>query len=481
MSSRVKFLLLILASFSGATALLLLFINTDYAQSEMTYFREYPYIDMTRRGITKIKPAPLFLSPKQKIPQETTSTSSLPQPEISVIAAMTQFAVATPDVSLNIAAIISALPAKNYTTVMPKSMVLPAPGKGTAPPQYISPENPSSPILTTEKSSPHSPPETGWRYDAKLGYEAYQVGNYQKAIRHFEHALILSGDHQDIRLQLAYAHKIAGQNAKAVENFKKAIDHFSPATAPFSLRREVEQLENNFNVNGYVIFRDESSNTQQLGADLTKSQAGMEVSYQPGNISLRNGRIVQIYARFLSGMEQDRLQLNPDSYQAGLGLRLKPLSDHNLVLSVERLVKVGIFARNDWMLRASYSLDYGTDYQQDKTNWWSYSLYLDAAFIDPLDPDIFLTAQFTGGYNIKMTESLILQPRITTHMTWQKDSFRSSSLIESGPGINMRYYFNDTKYEAFRSYIDLNLEYRVKFSGNSIGSSGPIVSLLLHF
>jgi hypothetical protein len=243
----------------------------------------------------------------------------------------------------------------------------------------------------------------------------------------------------------------------------------------------VEQLENRFEANGYLIYRDESSSPRQLGADLTQSQAGVEVSYQPEKIGFNNGRKFQIYARFLSGMTQDRLELNPDSYQAGIGLRIKPLSDHNLVLSAERLIKVGNFARNDWMLRAGYSRDYLTDYQEDKTGWWSYSLYLDAALIDPSDPDIFLTSQFTGGYSMILAKGLVLQPRLSALASWQKDSFREASLIEAGPGLNIRYYFNDTKYEAFRSYIDLTVEYRIKLSGNSIGGSGPVVSLLVHF
>ena len=133
------------------------------------------------------------------------------------------------------------------------------------------------------------------------------------------------------------------------------------------------------------------------------------------------------------------------------------------------------------MIRTGYSRDYNADYQSDKNNWWSYSLYLDAAVIKPTDPDIFLTAQAIGGYNFPVSKDVIIQPRLTTLYSWQKDQFRQASLWEAGPGVNLRYYFNDTKYEAYRSHIDLTLEYRVKISGNSIGGSGPVVSLQINF
>ena len=470
MSSRIKFLFLIFVNISGGTILAVLFMRTDYARNEMAYFREYPYRAMTAQQITVTKRKPLKEKVYEgKIPSSVPVAENIPQ-KLMIAASPTQTDLP----------IVTAMIRPPYDAPPPKAKNKPVKFVKTVrqppnPPQVIT-------AITDEKQpATEKNTEKNWRHDAKLGYEAYGRGNYIMAILHFDHALEHSADPQDIRLQLAYAHKILGQNTEAIRNFKKTIDHYDPATAPFALRREVEQLENRFEVNGYAIYRDESSTTQQLGADLTQSQAGVEVSYQPKNIGLYNGRKFQIYARFLSGMEQDRLRLNTDSYQAGFGLRLKPLSNHNLVLSAERLVKVGDFARNDWMLRAGYSLDHGTDYREDMTQWWSYSLYLDAALIDPADPDIFLTAQVTSGYNISISEGLVLQPRLTALTSWQKNSFRTSSLIEAGPGVNIRYYFNDTHYEAYRSYIDLNLEYRIKLSGNSIGGSGPIVGLLLHF
>ena len=464
MNTKVKFLLLLFITFGSISLAFALFISTEYAKGEWAYFNSYPYYEMTAR---------------QKI---TTP----------VIAEKAPTSPPTQEPLEEIIYIITDIPPETSVALIRRQEIIVS--------QIIQPETPEKEEkikLPIKKVTPHSettpiethrtreiltpPPKDTWHHAAKLGYDAYKNADYKTAIIHFERALKTSPNKYDIHLQLAYAYKLIGNNSQATKNFRTALDHDGGTKSPFALRREVEQLENRFEVSGYVIYRDEPSDTSQLGADLTQFQTGLELSYQPKGIGFNNGRKLQIYTRILAGMEQDSLVINPDSYQAGLGLRLKPFSDHNLVLSAERLVKVGDFARNDWMIRAGYSLDHGTEYRQDKTKWWSYNLYLDAAMINPTDPDIFLTSQATGGYNMTLTEGLVLQPRLTGLVSWQKDEFRQASLIEAGPGLNLRYYFNDTKYEAYRSYIDLTIEYRIKLSGNSIGSSGPVMSLIVHF
>lgn len=473
MSTRIKFLLLLLLIFCGTGLSLELFMQTNYAKNEWAFFQQYPLKDMAARQ-KKNQPAKALILTAGMVPERTID-KILKTPPLSPPL------VTTPTVRKSIGGdtppqMRSPDPIKTFLQDKPieiRVAVTPTP----------------APLIQTEKNktpdkTPVKTPQNEGQLYAEWGYEAYRNGDYAKAIAYFEQSLKLGPERRDIHLQLAYAAKIVGQNAAAVNHFKTALDlkmdHFDDAV-PFILRREVEQLENRFEVNGYVIYRDEASTTRQLGADLTQSQAGVELSYQPGSFGFHNGRKFQIYGRLLTALEQDQLKLNPDSYQAGFGLRMKPFAHQNLVLSAERLVKVGRFARNDWMARAGYSYDHGTDYREDSTEWWSYSLYLDAALIDLGDPDIFLTSQATGGYNFTLARGLVIQPRLTGFMTWQKDSFREASLIEAGPGVNIRYYFNDSKYEAYRSFIDLTGEYRIKITGNSIGGSGPVVSLAVHF
>lgn len=465
MSSRVKFLVLIFLSLGGFSLVLMLFMLTDYAKEEQAYFQSYPYLERAAREKINVPDMAETVTTdlKDKNPsQEKIRILPHIQPEIQETQTEFSLTQVIPSNTRQLQIL------KKQQEI--KILSYPSPAH-----ESVHEKEP------TVKKHLANPPEDNLHHAANLGYTAYNEADYKTAISQFERALKTAPNNRNIRLQLAYAYKVTGQNSPAKEQFKALIDTYNDDTIPFALRREVEQLENRFNVNGYVIYRDKFTGARQLGTDLTQSQAGMEISYHADNIGFNNGRRFQVYGRLLAGMKQDRLAFNPDSYQAGMGLRLKPLSNHNLVLSAERLVKLGDFARNDWMIRAGYSRDHGTDYRQDKAEWWHYSLYFDAALIDPASPDIFLTSQATGGYSMTVAEGLVLQPRLVGLISCQKDSFRQASLFEAGPGVNVRYHFNETKYAAYRSYIDLTVEYRIKLSGNSIGGSGPALSLLVHF
>ncbi len=452
MSTRVKFLILLFSGFAGLALSIMLFINTDYAMEERQYFQSYPYREMASR-----KNQDIIITPQMEENSPVIlSRIDYKTPEIKKTVKTTSPPPEKPGVTRRKTPVSPPQKKKKKTVVI------------------------QSPPVQKEIQVAKTPVTPHWRHAANSGYKAYDSADYKQAIAYFEQALKLSPHNPELQLQLAYAYKISGQNARAVRHFKIALDQYDGTSFP--LRREIEQLENRLDVSGYVIYRNEpSANRQLTGPDLTRSQAGAEVSYQPERIGFRNGKKFQIYGRLLSAMKQGRLEMDPDSYQAGVGMRIKPLSRHNLVLSAERLLKAGKFARNDWMIRAGYSYDYNSDYREDKKHWWSHSLYLDAALIDFNSPDIFLTAQTTGGYNITLGRGLVIQPRMTGLINWQKDSFRQASLIEAGPGLNLRYYFNDTKYVAYRAYLDLTMEYRVKISGNSINHSGPVISLMLHF
>ncbi|MCF8473794.1 MAG: tetratricopeptide repeat protein [Emcibacter sp.] len=465
MYSKLKFINLLLMLILLPSLALYFFLQTDYAIRERAYFHDYPYQKITKKALPTVTvhvmtetPSALISSPKKSI----NPVKSIQIEPLAKIQDDFNTPYSKPVVIPPVKAIVIAKKQKTTAITHPK----------------ISQENSTPDIKNDIITDKHN--------EAELGYLVYEKGDFEKAIQYFETALKQSPHNSAMREQLSYAYKKSGHNKKAVESFKITIDQYlekNDGKVPFSLRREVEQLENRLEFNSYAIYRDQSSHAQNLsGADLTQSQAGMEFVYQPENIGFNNGRKFQVYGRLLSSMQADQFNPNPKSYQAGLGLRLKPFSEHNFIISAERLIKVGDYARNDWMVRMGYSLDHGTDYQEHKTSWWSYSLYLDAALINPTShPDILLTSQVVSGYNIPLTAGIILQPRLTGLATWQKDIFHKTSLIEMGPGVNIRTYFHETKYEAYRSYIDITAEYRLKISGNSIGGSGPILSLILHF
>lgn len=444
MSSRIKFILLFFTSFGTVTSLFYAVLLSDWARRERAWFQNYPLIEMAQRLDRDIKPA-----------------SPIPLSETIIeVAALVE---KTPE--------IMPLPApiRPLKTIIQKERVIASPPLPPPPVQKRAVLHMVPPDLLTVISPP--PPD-----HAQKGYTAYNQGNYEQAAEAFLQALAVDPQNRNLMLQLAYSYKHQGRNNDAGYYFRAAIDE-NPTEAGYALKSEVQRLENTFDLSGYLIFRDQNDtrlNAPLSGPNLLQSQIGLEGAY-------RVASKIQFYGRLLGALNDGEISFSRDSTQAGVGLRYRPLENHNLVLSAERLVAVGDFARNDWMLRADYSLDLGPAYREDRKYWWSATLYLDSALIHPTDPDIFLTFQGITRFNWKIRPDLILRPHFVTHATWQKDSFRTSKLVEAGPGISFKFFFNDSTYTAWRAYLELVAEYRFKLAGNSLGRSGPVMSFLVHF
>lgn len=441
MSSRVKFILLFLTSFGTVTSLLYAVLLSNWAVQERTYFQNYPHIEMAQRLDRRIEPAN---SPSKKI--------------IKVAVTETRtIAKTTPK-------IIPPEPAPLPKALPQKKRVIEKPAPLPVAPPLKQPET----IVTV--AAPPLPDH------AAKGYTAYNQGNYEGAAEAFLKALEQDPTNRNLMLQLAYSYKNQGRKDDASRAFRGAIDE-NPAQADHALKSEVQRLENMVDLSGYLVFRaqnDTRPTAPLSGPNLLQSQIGLEGAYSASSK-------LHLYARMLGALKDGEIAFDRDSTQAGIGVRYKPFQGHNLVLSAERLIAVGAFARNDWMLRAGYSLDLGAAYRDDRDGWWSATFYLDTALIHPTDPDIFLTFQGITRFNWKIRPDLILRPHLVTHATWQKDRFRTSKLLEAGPGISFKFFFNDSTYTSWRANLEVVAEYRFKLGGNSLGRSGPVMSLLAHF
>ncbi|MAU42135.1 MAG: hypothetical protein CMF31_11010 [Kordiimonas sp.] len=249
--------------------------------------------------------------------------------------------------------------------------------------------------------------------DIALGYQRYAEKDFAGAAGAFTRAINTGHRDRELDTQLAYAHKKAHHNSQASQYFRKAIDqHIPESQEAFYLRREVEQLENRFTLNGYWILREQAIAQNQLpltGASLAQSQAGLEGSYQPPHWGFNDGRQLQIFGRLLWAVDEDRIDPIAESTQGSLGVRYRPLRNHNLWFSAERLIAIGEGARNDWMLRASYSWDRGTDWREDTARWFYTTLYADLAMVRPQEPEWLATAQALGGVNVRLARGWALR------------------------------------------------------------------------
>lgn len=323
---------------------------------------------------------------------------------------------------------------------------------------------------------------------AKLGFEAYEGGDYAVAAREFEAALAAKPDLPLVWAQLGYAYRKTHRNDEAAHAFRRALQH-GITDHRYGYRREVQTLENRIDATAYVIYRDSALSTAFLsltGPSVNQSQAGVELAWTPPRIGFRDGALLQVYGRTAWGHDGDGFNVREETFQGGVGVRYRPLRSHNLLFAVERLIAMGDDARDNWMVRSSYSWDKGFDLRPDDKRWTYATLYLDAALIDPSDPDVLLTAEgrygmswIVGGSGLGATWTAT--PHMVAAVFRQRDDFHTTTLLEAGPGLGVKLYFADAPDSAHAGALDLLLQYRFKVAGDSLGGSSAVATLVFRY
>ncbi len=307
---------------------------------------------------------------------------------------------------------------------------------------------------------------------AQNGFDAYRNKDFKRAIAEFSaHLKVMpTVNNMNIHIQKAYAHQAIGEKKEAIFHFKKSIDQ--QLTPQAHLQNEIRYLNNIWDFNHHIIWRNHSNHKQILGRKVLSSGSFTRLSYKPDFI---NKPEITLFTRLMSSLDHNMSK----SYQASLGISLKPLKKHNFIISFERLFKIGEFARNDWMARASYSFAHNMGYVNEPK--MAYSIYLDAALIGIKSKDISFTAIAAVGYALPYVRNLIVRPEIKSILTLNHDKYYKCYHYELSTGISGNFYFNESKYESHRSYISLAAHYNFKIFGNSLTSSGPSLSVSFHF
>jgi hypothetical protein len=330
---------------------------------------------------------------------------------------------------------------------------------------------------------------------ASLGYVLLKTGDLNGARAVFEETVRRDPSAIMLYDELGYLNLRLGDEEAADRWFRKAIDAHRQETLSdpkeitardervYRLRSEVAQIENTFDGTLYSVFRQGSGNgaPNPTGRSLTQSQGGVEAAYRLPIPGLGHGRMIQAFGRVLWGYKPDSLRIRGNSYQGGIGIRAKPLASQNLVLSFERLVSLGSAARDDWLARIGYSWSLGTSFDPFRTSWPYVTVYGDAALAFPTGPDLFLTGEVRAGQSWRIGERFSVTPHIVIVGSRQEDGPVTTRLIEAGPGIALKYYFDDSAYRAFGANAEVLLQYRAKLGGNSTGTSGAAATLVMSF
>jgi hypothetical protein len=314
--------------------------------------------------------------------------------------------------------------------------------------------------------------------DLDLAYLANRVGDDVTAAEYFRRAQA-GGQLKGLSyVDAAYIEKRLYNNDQARSLFKAAIDEAGDGRLElepqrlYGLRREVSELERTWGVYSSLLYGAVGVAPGVPGAPTPTGgnvlQAGTEIYWRPPEIGYRNGATVEIFARFFETLtDETNGPVGVSTAQGSIGARSRPFTDINLVFEASRLFPIGKHARQDTLLRVAYSDGYGTDLRVDIANWWTWQVYGDLGYYVGEDQTVG-TFEARAGRSFRMDEisnGLVLTPFVAIGGGFDS-SLATPEALGAGAGLDIRYWFGETKYNAPMSYIDINVQYRARLAGD---------------
>ncbi|PFH12352.1 adsorption protein A [Collimonas sp. PA-H2] len=317
-------------------------------------------------------------------------------------------------------------------------------------------------------------PEKG--SELELAYLALQAGDNRDALDLFSRAETQGTLTDAARHDAAYTAARQGRNEQAIGYLNRTVDaaqagHLAlDAQQVYDVRRETADLERRWGIRATLSDRGVAAAGVGVphGGTIDGTDIAAEAYWRP--FGLQNGTLVEIYGRLNETLNGGSgVRTGSATAQAALGARVKPFSEVNAILALERLVPLGNATSGDWLARAGFSSDAGLDLHADQASWLSTHVYAEAGHYFQ-HPQSYATLEGQLGRSYRLGASgstLVLFPHLVMGADYD------SSLIEhdkkafgSGVGTSMRYWFRQDYYNAPRSYADLSLQYRWRIAGD---------------
>jgi len=310
-----------------------------------------------------------------------------------------------------------------------------------------------------------------------MAYLAGQVGEQALSYDLFMQADAQARVRGQALLDAGYAARGQFDNVRAENFLRRAIDAHHDGEISldpqrlFEVRREIATLNRVWGATASLFYGSVGvmpglpPTVPTAGSTL---QAGTEFYWRPPGIGFRDGATFELFARAFTTI-YDRLDgpTGSDTVQGSFGARWKPFRSVNLVLEIGRLVKIGRFARDDWQLRAGYSLGDGGDLRRDRDNWRYWQFYAEASqFLETTQTLASAEARFGHSFRMDAVHpNLVITPFVAAGAAYDSTLARRSA-FGAGPGINVRYWFREDRYVAPMSFVDLSVQYRFRLAGD---------------
>jgi hypothetical protein len=298
-----------------------------------------------------------------------------------------------------------------------------------------------------------------------------------------------AGELPDRALQDAgYAALAANERRSAGGYFKRAIDAAGDNTLPldqqqlFDVRRTVEQIEREWGGYASLSYRGASPQSNPAGAAASDSaQLGVEGFWRPPQLN-RGNQYLDLYARFSGNVysREEGIATGVASTLGAVGVRVKPLASQNVVLAAERLVPIGSRTASDWLLRAAYSADTGADLRARAGNWTMAQLYAEGGrYLSAGTTYATAEGQFGRSFLLQDGGHAVFTPYLVLGADYNQGFLRREA-IGAGIGLGWRYWYNEDRYTAPRSYFDLTVQYRARISGDDRAGGVVLRAVVTH-
>lgn len=324
--------------------------------------------------------------------------------------------------------------------------------------------------------------------DLDLAYAALRDKNDRTALEAFQRAFAAKPGTAAQFSDAAYAAKRLGDNAAAIALFKKALDanaalpadkQVFDAQLEFGYRREIEGMSRTF---GAVANASYQSNGFGPQNNINVMQGGVEAYWQPENIGYQNGKIFQMFARSYETLyDKNGGVTGSRTAQGSVGARYKPIGDMNVVLTAERLLRIGNLATTDWLLRVGYSTGDGTDIKTYNRDWTTWQFYTEGAYFNTAARYIqSMETRYGHSWRMDNVDSrLVMTPHLALLGNFDSRATPQTA-VGIGPGISLRYWFREDAYHAPPSWFDLTAQYLVELT-NTRREQGLVLNAILWF
>ncbi|RQS62501.1 bacteriophage N4 adsorption protein A [Burkholderia sp. Bp8963] len=316
------------------------------------------------------------------------------------------------------------------------------------------------------------------------GYDLLREHKDREALASFQQGFDGGAGNAMNYADAGYAAKRAGLNDESVDLFKHSLDadeseHVFDEQRKFGYRREIERLQRSW---GFVLSAPYQTAAFGPQGTISVLQPGIEVYWQPPKIGYQNGRILQFFVRgYGTAYDGAGNVTGMPTVQGSAGVRYKPLPEQNVVLTAERLVRIGSLSTNDWLMRLGYSSEAGTDLRVTEPSWRSWQAYVEGAyFISAGRYIIYSELRYGNTWRLPMlSDRLTVYPHAAIagdHDNRQTDE----TAIGVGPGVQFRYWFREDRYSAPASYADVTVQYRFALT-SAVRARGVVVRATLWF